>query len=213
VTPAGWYRDNIDLTIERYWDGAAWTAQTRPGPEQTMPLPVQAPLTPPAAQPQRPRWYSRAWVVGPAMGLVGIGVGAASAGSSGSAAEAASALSTVTITEHATATVEVTSPPVKVTVTKSPEGSSQVGNDSAAPDGSFVMPNEVGKGLQASQDDLQAISGDPLHYSASRDALADRFQIIDSDWKVCSQNVAPGTRVTSNMTVTFRVVKLDETCP
>jgi hypothetical protein len=148
------------------------------------------------------------------MGLVGIGVGAASAGSSGSAADAASASSTVTITDHATATVEVTPPPVKVTVTKSPEGSSQVGNDSAATDGSFVMPNEVGKGLQASQDDLQAVSGDALYYSASRDALGtDRFQIIDSDWKVCSQNVAPGTRVTSKMTVTFSVVKLDETCP
>jgi hypothetical protein len=103
---------------------------------------------------------------------------------------------------------------VKATVTKAPAASSQVGNDSAAPDGTFVMPNEVGKGLQSSQDDLQAISGEPLYYSDSRDALgAHRFQILDSDWKVCSQNVASGTRVTSKMVVTFSVVKLDETCP
>jgi hypothetical protein len=154
-------------------------------------------------------------VIGPVVGLVRIGVGAASAGSGGSSTDpGASATARVTVTAHATKTVEVTPPPVKVTVTTSPQASSQVGNSSAAADGSFVMPNEVGKGLQASQDDLQAVSGDPLYFSASRDALgAHRFQIIDADWKVCSQSVQPGTRVTSKMTVTFNVVKLDETCP
>jgi len=219
VASAGWFPDNSDPSVERYWDGTAWTPQTRPSPDQTMPLRVQeAPTSPSPGGRERPRWYSRAWVIAPVLGIVGFGVGAAAAGSnaasidSGAAQPAATA--TVTITNQATTTVKVTPPPVRVTVTKAASVSSQVNSASPAADGFFVMPNEVGKGLQASQDDLQAISGDPLYYSASNDALgAHRFQILDADWKVCSQNHSPGTGVTPNMLVTFNVVKLDESCP
>jgi hypothetical protein len=218
VASAGWFPDNNDPSVERYWDGAGWTAQTRPGVQQTMPLRVQGPPSSPGAgDPQRPRWYSRAWVIAPIVGLVGLVVGVAAA-SSGAATNTGAAhptaIATVTITKQTTTTVKVTPPPVHVTVTESATPSSKVGNTSAPSDGSFVMPNEVGKGLQASQDDLQAISGDPLYYSASHDALgAHRFQILDADWKVCSQNHGAGTRVTQSMLVTFNVVKLDESCP
>ena len=80
--------------------------------------------------------------------------------------------------------------------------------------GSFVMPNEVGKVLQAAQDDIQRVSHDPVFVSHSQDATGqDRHQFLDSDWKVCSQNVAPGTRVSAVAHIVFSVVKLDESCP
>jgi len=153
-------------------------------------------------------------VIAPVVGLVGIGIGAAAA-SGGAAADSATPSTRVTVTQKATATVEVTPPPVRVTVTKS-ASSSQVGEDKPAGGSgdSFTMPDEIGKGLQAAQDDLQAVSGDPFYVSLSRDASGDdRFQILDSDWQVCSQNVPAGSEVTTSMIVRFGVVKLDETCP
>jgi hypothetical protein len=75
------------------------------------------------------------------------------------------------------------------------------------------MPNEVGRGLQDAQDDLQRVSGDPVFFSHSHDMLGDRFQILDADWKVCNQNVAPGTQLGQFAHVDFGVVKLYESCP
>ena len=76
----------------------------------------------------------------------------------------------------------------------------------------FTMPNEIGKVLQAAQDDLQRVSGNPLYYSASTDATgAGRMQIVDRNWKVCTQNVPAGTIVT-DQTISFGAVKLDESC-
>jgi hypothetical protein len=37
------------------------------------------------------------------------------------------------------------------------------------------------------QDDLQRVSGDPVFFSHSHDLLGSRFQILDADWKVCTQ--------------------------
>lgn len=85
---------------------------------------------------------------------------------------------------------------------------------SSEPDGSFVMPSEVGADLQEAQDDIQRASGDPLFVSHSRDATgADRFQILDRDWKVCGQNVSAGERVSAVGHIVFSVVKDDENCP
>lgn len=79
---------------------------------------------------------------------------------------------------------------------------------------SFVMPNEVGKNLQAAQDDIQRVSGNPVFITFSHDATGqERHQILDRNWKVCSQNVAPGTQVQDTTKITFAVVKLDESCP
>ena len=67
---------------------------------------------------------------------------------------------------------------------------------------------------QAAQDDLQRVSGNPLYFSSSSDATGQgRQQIVDRDWQVCSQNVAPGASVGSETTVNFGVVKDYETCP
>ena len=106
-----------------------------------------------------------------------------------------------------------TPPPTTPTPTTISSDSSAV-DGGATGDGSFVVPNEVGKVLQDAQDDLQRVSRDPVFFSHSQDATGQgRHQILDRDWKVCSQNVAPGTRVPFDAHIVFDVVKLDETCP
>ena len=44
------------------------------------------------------------------------------------------------------------------------------------------MPSEVGIGLQAAQDDIQSVSGDPLYFTSSHDATGqERHQIWDRE--------------------------------
>ncbi|MGH2884172.1 MAG: hypothetical protein ACRDPA_16010 [Solirubrobacteraceae bacterium] len=75
------------------------------------------------------------------------------------------------------------------------------------------MPSEIGMDLQSAQDDLQRVSGDPIFFSHSHDLLEDRFQILDRDWQVCTQNVDAGTRVGAVAHIDFGVVKSYESCP
>ena len=76
------------------------------------------------------------------------------------------------------------------------------------------MPDLVGQTLQLAQDSVQAASGNPLFISFSRDLSGeDRSQVLDSNWKVCTQNVAPGATFTDDTRIDFGVVKLEETCP
>ena len=77
-----------------------------------------------------------------------------------------------------------------------------------------VMPDEVGKILQAAQDDIQRVSGNPVFFTSSTDATgAGRHQILDRDWQVCSQSVPAGTKFGQDTRIDFGVVKTDETCP
>jgi guanyl-specific ribonuclease Sa len=78
---------------------------------------------------------------------------------------------------------------------------------------SFTMPNEIGHVLQDAQDDLQRVSGNSVYYSRSHDLLGNRHQILDRDWRVCTQNIAKGAIVSESDTVDFGVVKLSESCP
>jgi uncharacterized RDD family membrane protein YckC len=72
----GWYRDPADPTQERFWDGGAWTATTRPagsgaGPSDTA---ATAATTTPAATPRagRPlRWVPGPWPSKPAAASTG----------------------------------------------------------------------------------------------------------------------------------------------
>lgn len=120
-----------------------------------------------------------------------------------------------------------TTPPATVTVTRAPTSSkattvapkttlpkrTKATNSSPDDNGTWVMPNEVGRVLQVAQDDVQRASGDPVFVSHSHDLLEDRFQVLDRDWQVCTQNVAPGTRVGPAAHIDFGVVKIDESCP
>jgi hypothetical protein len=78
----------------------------------------------------------------------------------------------------------------------------------------WTMPNEIGKGLQRAQDDIQALTGDAIFFTYSTDALGlNRHQILDSNWLVCSETPNAGTTITASTRITFAAVKLTEKCP
>jgi beta-lactam-binding protein with PASTA domain len=74
-----------------------------------------------------------------------------------------------------------------------------------------TVPNFVGMGLQSAQDTAQSAG---FYSLESHDALGRaRHQILDRDWKVCSQNVKAGTDASTSTQLDFGAVKLAETCP
>jgi hypothetical protein len=128
------------------------------------------------------------------------------------------ASSTTAGTESITSrTPTVARPPsVSVPVTSSSRSTSEAESPTAegsADDGGFTMPDEVGSVLQDAQDDIQRASGDPVFFSHSHDLLGSRLQVLDGNWKVCSQNVAAGTKASAIEHIDFGVVKTDESCP
>ncbi|WP_234312112.1 PASTA domain-containing protein [Streptomyces griseus] len=73
------------------------------------------------------------------------------------------------------------------------------------------VPNFVGMGLQSAQDKAQELG---FYGLTSHDALGrDRMQAFDRNWKVCNQNPAAGKSVSTDTTLDFGAVKLEETCP
>lgn len=82
--------------------------------------------------------------------------------------------------------------------------------DTDAGTGTERLPNLVGQQLQAAQDAAQAAG---FYLLSSHDATgASRMQVLDRNWKVCSQSPAPGA-VDPSETVDFGTVKIEETCP
>lgn len=122
--------------------------------------------------------------------------------------------STVTATSMVTVT-QSSSPPVSSsrpssTESTPPQTSSQVG----MPTESWTMPNEIGKNLQRAQDDMQALTGNPMFVSTSEDLTGKgRQQILDRNWQVCSSSPPPGGVFTSQTNVVFGVVRDSERCP
>ena len=73
------------------------------------------------------------------------------------------------------------------------------------------MPDVVGMNLQEAQDLLQSVGS---YVMDQQDASgADRAQLIDSNWKVCSQEPAVGADTPLDATVILASVKNDEYCP
>lgn len=105
------------------------------------------------------------------------------------------------------------------TVTETEPGAEPDPAPDAAPDAApaedgWAMPDLVGTTLQAAQDRIQALTGGGIFYTSSTDLTGrDRNQVLDDNWRVCSQNVAAGKTVTAATDIEFGVVKLDETCP
>jgi hypothetical protein len=65
------------------------------------------------------------------------------------------------------------------------------------------MPSAIGSSLQDAQNQLQALTGDEIFYTASHDdSGAGRLQVIDANWKVCSQNIRAGTSITKDSRTT-----------
>lgn len=87
-------------------------------------------------------------------------------------------------------------------------------NPQPAPAQQWAMPNLVGAGLQTAQNQIQALTGNPIFITFSHDASGrSRSQVLDSNWKVCSQNVAPGSPFIATTRIDFGAVKLAEKCP
>jgi len=78
----------------------------------------------------------------------------------------------------------------------------------------WTMPNLVGSRLQAAQDRIQNLTNYAITITTSHDATgAGRHQILDRNWKVCSQNVPAGSTINRHTRIDFGAVKLDESCP
>ena len=96
-------------------------------------------------------------------------------------------------------------------------GTTSTPTSAATADGSTAkaeaktVPSFIGKGLQSAQDEAQAAGFYNLdsHDSSGRD----RNQILDRDWKVCTQTPAAGQKTSTDTKLDFGTVKLDETCP
>lgn len=74
----------------------------------------------------------------------------------------------------------------------------------------FTMPNVIGMNLQLAQDLLQS-KGSYLMSQTDAKGLG-RFQVLDSNWKVCKQSPGAGQRVSTATLVTLASVKLIESC-
>ncbi len=107
-------------------------------------------------------------------------------------------------------TPAATVPPPPAAPTLAPSPTSTPSVEGAA---SWTMPNLVGANLQDAQDAIQTLTDNAIFFTKSHDATgAGRRQILDRDWKVCSQNVRPGTRITTDTAIDFGAAKVDERC-
>ena len=79
------------------------------------------------------------------------------------------------------------------------------------PKDTFKMPRVVGMNLQLAQDLLQSLGSYIMDQTDA--AGLERWQIIDSNWKVCRQSLSAGKIVPQSITVTLASVKLAESCP
>jgi hypothetical protein len=105
-------------------------------------------------------------------------------------------------------TVTVTSQPTNQP-RPTPSVESSETPSAASSEEAFKMPGLVG--MMDAQDKLQSLGSYMLD---QQDATGlDRMQVLDSNWKVCSQDPAPGARVPSSATVSLASVKLSESCP
>ncbi|HEV8527722.1 MAG TPA: hypothetical protein VGS60_09260 [Actinomycetes bacterium] len=108
------------------------------------------------------------------------------------------------------ATVTVTSQPTSQPGS-TPSVESSETPSAASSEEAVKMPRLVGMVLQDAQDTLQSLGSYVLD---QQDATGlDRWQMLDSNWKVCSQDPAPGARVPLSATVSLASVKLSESCP
>lgn len=167
----------------------------------------------------RGRFSRRKGAAGAVIALL-VTAGAAGCGTSGEEAEepqSTEATSTVVQTTAAptttTAAPTTTAPATTTAVPVTTAPPATAPPTTAAPAG-YTMPNLLGQTLQGAQDAIQAVSGNPVFFSFSHDLSgSDRSQIMDSNWQVCTQNVAPGSAFMDDTRIDFGVMKLDEGCP
>jgi hypothetical protein len=145
-----------------------------------------------------------------ALVLVGITLilGPLAACSVGQPGAVAPEIVTVTAQPPAAPAVTVTAqPPVAAPPTPKPEAKKAP----APAKDTFTMPALVGMILQDAQDLLQT-KGSYLMDQQDASGL-ERLQVLDANWKVCSQSPKKGTHVATDAMIVLRSVKLIESCP
>ncbi|MFD9367037.1 hypothetical protein ACFWA6_04900 [Streptomyces sp. NPDC060020] len=100
-------------------------------------------------------------------------------------------------------------PPAATTAAPAPAGSVPAPPTAGKP--AAVVPNFVGQVLQTAQDGAQAAG---FYFLSSHDALGkNRNQVLDRNWKVCTQTPAAGTATSTDTKIDFGTVKNEESCP
>jgi hypothetical protein len=76
------------------------------------------------------------------------------------------------------------------------------------------MPDLTGGDLQGAQDAIQSLTNDAIFFTDSHDASGEgRAQLLDRGWQVCTQDPAPGSKITPDTNIDFGVVRVSEQCP
>ncbi|WP_284749214.1 hypothetical protein [Amycolatopsis sp. RTGN1] len=115
------------------------------------------------------------------------------------------------VSSPAPSTAPATLPATSAPATTPPSATS---TPATTPATGWTMPDLVGSDLQDAQDRIQVVTGNPVFRTTSHDGTgAGRHQVLDHDWQVCAQNVAPGATITLTSKIDFTVVKHGETCP
>ncbi|MFE5805123.1 hypothetical protein [Streptomyces sp. NPDC056491] len=100
-------------------------------------------------------------------------------------------------------------PPATTAAAPAPAGSAPAPPKAGKP--SAAVPDFVGQVLQAAQDGAQAAG---FFLLSSHDALGkNRNQVLDRNWKVCTQTPAAGTKTGTDTKIDFGTVKIEESCP
>jgi hypothetical protein len=147
------------------------------------------------------------------LSVIGLTGGIVAACSGGQPAAVAPGTVTVTAQPPAQPAVTVTAaPPVAAAPTPIPTPKPKAKAPKVAPAKvTFTMPGLVGMVLQDAQDLLQT-KGSYLMDQQDASGL-ERLQVLDANWKVCSQSPKKGAHVPTDTTVVLRSVKLIESCP
>jgi hypothetical protein len=171
----------------------------------------QAPGFPPPPPAKETPVYLRPWFAVLALVLVAGVIGSALGGGDDGTTPAAAGTTTVTVTSTATPSPQPVVPPVASTPPPAVVPSTTAAPP-PAPVIDFAMPSVVGMNLQDAQDLIQT---NGVFLSLSHDLLYTRNQLIDSNWKVCTQNIPAGQQVTGDAegAIDLGVVKLEESCP
>ena len=197
--------------------GQSWS------PQQGQPYPPpQYAAFPPPQPPRDKPVYQRPWFAVLALFLVVGTIGAAldrddettpaAAGTSSSSESSSSSAPSSPAAVAPTSTVPP-APVAPTTVPRSTVPPATVPPTQPAPVVvDFAMPAVVGMDLQSAQNLIQT---NGVFLSLSHDLLGTRNQVSDANWRVCTQNVPPGQRVTGNAegAIDLGVVKLEEPCP
>ncbi|MGW6458935.1 PASTA domain-containing protein [Streptomyces sp. NPDC055078] len=213
-------------------------AWNQPSPQQP-PTPWGQPSAPP---PRGPGWARKRVIIPAAVALFLVGIGIGSAGSGGDEKTAAGGkpAPTVTVTANPAAGGGADTAPAREKAkdgpksadkdakrenkpedrprdedkSKSGEGRKGDGGDGGTPadEGEKApVPDFVGMGLQAAQDRAQSKG---FYRLTSHDSTGDgRMQVLDRNWRVCTQDPRAGRTVPTDTELNFGAVKVEESCP